>query len=456
MMQKSNEVTLQSLQQRGVDKVQLGLTDVDGVLRGKYLALDKFAGVLADGGGFCDCVLGWDVTDKLYDDAKFTGWHTGFPDAKYRLVADTLRWPPATGVPFFLGEFAAADGSDHSICPRTLLRRVLHQASQQGIAVKLAFEYEFFVFNETPTSAQAKGYRNLVPLSPGNFGYSVLREAAGSELFTGLIDYATALDCPIEGLHTETGPGVWEAALHVTDALAAADRASLFKTFSKVFFQKRGLMATYMAKWSMQYPGQSGHCHLSFWDASGNSLFFDATASAGMGAVQRHALGGLRRYLPELIALLAPTVNSYTRLVKGAWAPTGYTWGIENRTTAVRVIPGTAKSQRLECRVPGADANPYLAAAAIIGAALLGVQQRLEPGDPVAGNAYDVADRLIASERFPATLRGAAERLGASQVAPSLFGDAFVEHYVTSRLWESREAERAVNSWQLERYFEII
>jgi glutamine synthetase len=455
-MSKSNETTLQSLRERGVDKVQLGLTDIDGVLRGKFLSLEKFASVLADSGGFCDCVLGWDVTDKLYDDAAFTGWHTGFPDAKYRLIADTLRWPPGTGVPFFLGEFVANDGSDHSLCPRTRLRHVLDQARALGIQVKLAFEYEFFVFNETPASAQTKGYRNLVPLTPGNFGYSVLREAAGSDLFTGLIDYAAALQSPIEGLHTETGPGVWEAALTVTDALAGADRANLFKTFSKVFFEKRGLMATFMAKWSMQYPGQSGHCHVSFWDDKGNSLFFDGNGQSGMSAVQRYALGGLRRYLPELIALVAPTINSYTRLVKGAWAPTAFTWGIENRTAAVRVIPGSAKSQRLECRVPGADANPYLAAAAIIGAALLGVQQKLDPGTPVAGNAYEIVDQPGGVERFPVTLRVAAERLAESRAARSLFGDAFIDHYVTTRLWESREAERAVNSWQLERYFEII
>jgi glutamine synthetase len=455
-MTQSNETTIQSLRERGVDKVQLGLTDVDGVIRGKYLALDKFAGVLDGGGGFCDCVFGWDVTDKLYDDAVFTGWHSGFPDAKYRLIADTLRWLPGTGVPFFLGEFVADDGSEHALCPRTLLRRVLGQAREHGIAAKVAFEYEFFVFNETPQTAQTKGYRNLVPLSVGNFGYSVLREAAGSDLFSGLMDYAAALDCPIEGLHTETGPGVLETAMQVTDALRAADRANLFKTFSKVFFQKRGLMATFMAKWSMQYPGQSGHCHLSFWDADGRSLFFDAKAPFSMSQVQRHALGGLRRYLPELIALVAPTVNSYTRLVRGAWAPTAFTWGIENRTAAVRVIRGSAKSQRLECRVPGADANPYLAAAAIIGAALLGVQQKLDPGEPVAGNAYEVVDQPGGIERFPVTLRVAAERLAESRAARSLFGDTFVDHYVTSRLWESREAERAVNSWQLERYFEII
>jgi len=455
-MNDAKEATLQSFRDRGVTQVQLGLTDIDGVLRGKFVSLEKFASVLGDTGGFCDCILGWDVADKLYDNAQFTGWHTGFPDAQFRLIADTLRWLPGTPVPFFLGEFVTDAGGDHSLCPRTRLRAVLARAAAEGITVKLGFEYEFFVFDETPQSVRAKGYRDLKPLTPGNFGYSVLREAAGSELFNGLFDYATAIDCPIEGLHCETGPGVWEAALAVTDALDAADRGNLFKTFSKAYFQKRGRLATFMAKWSMQYPGQSGHCHFSFWDTAGKSLFFDGSAAAGISAVQRHALGGLRRYLPEFIALVAPTVNSYTRLVKGAWAPTAYTWGIENRTTAIRAIPGSAKSQRLECRVSGADANPYLAAAGILGAALLGVVERLEPGEPVVGNAYDVADRLVGAERFPTTLREAAERFAASAAARRLFGDPFVDHFVATRLWESREYERSVNDWQLDRYFEII
>jgi glutamine synthetase len=215
-------------------------------------------------------------------------------------------------------------------------------------------------------------------------------------------------------------------------------------------------MATFMAKWSMKYPGQSGHCHFSFWGDDGTSLFFDGTAPHRIGTAQRHALGGLQRYLPEFIAMVAPTINSYTRLVKGAWAPTAFTWGIENRTSAVRVIPGSSKSQRIECRVSGADANPYLAASAIIGAGLLGVIERLEPSEAVTGNAYDVADRLEGPSRFPVDLRQAAERLAASKAARGLFGDAFVDHFVSTRLWEAREYTRSLNDWQLERYFEII
>jgi glutamine synthetase len=440
---------------RGATRAKLALTDIDGVLRGKYVSLDKLAGLFEQGGGFCDCVLGWDVADQLYDQAAFTGWHTGFPDAQFRLRVDTERWLPDEGVPFFLGEFVTAAGDDHPICPRTRLRAVLERAARAGLSAKLGFEYEFFVFAETPDSVRDKGYRNLKPITPGNFGYSLIRSSVQSERFNGLFEYADAIGCPLEGLHCETGPGVWEAALAVADGLAAADRASLFKTFSKVFFQKHGAMATFMAKWSMHHPGQSGHCHFSLW-RGGENVFHDPSREHGMSALERHALGGLRRYVPDWLVLVAPTINSYTRLVKGAWAPTSWSWGVENRTAAVRLIPGSAKSQRLEMRAAGADANPYLAAAAIVAAALLGIEQGLEPDAPISGSGYDHADRASAHDRFPRTLRQAAERFGASAAARAMFGDAFVDHYVTTRLWECREYERHVNDWQLERYFEII
>jgi len=449
------EARIRGYRDAGAGRVKLALTDVDGVLRGKYVSLDKLASILDHGGGFCDCVLGWDVNDQLYDQAAFTGWHTGFPDAQFRLRVDTERWLPDEGVPLFLGEFVTADGGDHPLCPRTRLRQVLAKAAAAGIAVRLGFEYEFFVFAETPRSIREKRYRDLVPLTPGNFGYSILRASTQSTLFNELFAYADDLGCPLEGLHCETGPGVWEAALAVSDGLTGADRANVFKTFAKVFFQKRDAVATFMAKWSMAYPGQSGHCHFSFWRGE-DSLFFDADAAHGISTTQRHALGGLRRYLPEWLALIAPTINSYARLVKGAWAPTAWSWGIENRTSAVRVIPGSAKSQRLECRAAGADANPYLAAAAIVGAALLGVEERIDPGDPITGNAYDHADTAPFEEQFPRTLRQAAERLDGSAAARGMFGDSFIDHFVTSRVWESREYERHVNDWQLERYFEII
>ena len=429
------------------------------------MSLAKFESLLRKGGGFCDCVFGWDIDDQLYDSGNdaLTGWHTGFPDAQYRLVVASERALP-DGTPYFIGEFVGAPGEEHPVCPRTVLRRVLSRAAAAGLSAKAGFEYELFVFQETPASVRAKGYRDLVPFTPGNFGYSVLRAAANAEEFQALMQYCQDFRMSLEGLHCETGPGVWETALAAAEGLEAADRAVLFKTFSKAFFQTRGAMATFMAKWSMDYPGQSGHYHFSLLDDAGGNVFGAAgedvrtDGGASLPAQVRWALGGLCAYIPELLPMLAPTTNSYTRLVKGAWAPTASTWGVDNRTAAFRLVPGgeDMAQQRIECRVGGADGNPYLVAAATLGAALAGIEQRVEPSAAVVGNAYDVEDSLPAERHFAPTLRHAAERFAGSVAARDLFGEAFVQHYAATRLWEAGEQERHVNDWQLGRYFEIV
>ncbi len=455
------DARLATYAERGVRQVRLGLTDLDGVLRGKYVSLDKFASLLRNGGGFCDCILGWDMADELYalpspeQGQSLTGWHTGFPDARFRLLIDSERWFAEDNVPFFLGEFVGAQGDAHPVCPRNLYQRALDRLAGLGFQLRGGFEYEFFVFSETPGSVREKGYRNLVPLTPGNFGYSVLRASTEAPLFTSLMNYCQDLGLDVEGLHCETGPGVWEAALAPTDGLETADRANLFKTFCKVFFQRRDMMATFMAKWSMQYPGQSGHFHFSLLDAAGVNQFYDAGGAHTMSSVQGYALGGLLKYLPQWLCLLAPTVNSYTRLVRGAWAPTAATWGVDNRTAALRVIEG-AGAQRIECRIGGADANPYLVAAAVAMAAALGIEEQLEPGEPVIGNAYELEASLGDEAKFPADLAMAAQRLSASSEARSTFGSAFVSHFANSRRWEQAEHQRTVDDWQLDRYFEIV
>lgn len=447
------------LSDQGVPRVKLGLTDVDGVLRGKYISIDKFASIAGGTSGFCDCVLGWDVADELYDNARYTGWHTGFPDALYRLDLSTeRRLLDEGGIPFYLGEFVGSDGESlHPVCPRSRLKHVIERARGMGVGARMSFEFEFFVFDETPHSIREKNYRNLTPLSPGAFGYSVMRTNALSDLFNGLMDFCLEHDIALEGLHCETGPGVWEAAIAVDDVLAAADKAVLFKTFVKSWFQRQGLMATFMAKWSMDYPGQSGHCHQSLVDlGSGEGTFHDAAADYGMSEPMRAYVAGMQRYLRQFLALTSPTINSYTRLVKGYWAPTAATWGIDNRTTALRVIPGSAKSQRVEFRVGSADANPYLVAAANLGAGLLGIRDGLSLGEPTRGNAYDIQDDLDPALQLPGNLRDATRDLTGSAAARELFGDTFIDHYVASREWEVREYERHVNDWQLARYFEII
>ena len=444
-------------EQSGINRVKLAFVDVDGVLRGKYISLNKFKSIAAGSSGFCDCVLGWDVDDQLYDNATFTGWHTAFPDALYRIDLTTeRRLRDENDLPFFLVEFIG-DEAGHPICPRSRLKHVLDLADDMGYAPKMAFEYEFFIFRETPQSVRDKNYQGLLPLTPGNFGYSVLRTLAESDLFNEFMDYCNDHGFELEGLHCETGPGVWEAAIAVDDVLAAADKAALFKTFAKGFFQRRDMIATFMAKWSMDYPGQSGHLHQSLNAVNtGQNVFYDESDSHNMSDTMRYYVGGLQKHMKSFLAMTSPTVNSYTRLVKGAWAPTAATWGVENRTSALRVIKGNNKSQRLEFRVGSADANPYLTAAANIAAGLDGIKNKIEPADAVTGNAYELQDELPEALQLSSNLRDANRAFMQSGVAREYLGDTFVEHFGASRDWEVREYERSVNDWQLKRYFEII
>ena len=437
---------------RGIEHVKIGVFDTDGIMRGKYLNREKFLSGLDKNIGFCDVILGWDSNDQLYDNTKFTGWHTAYPDATVRLIPETQRdipFEPKTAL--YLGEFT---GRAEAVCPRGTLRRVLERAAGMGYKVSAAAEFEFFLFDETPQSIRDKGYRQLKTMTPGNFGYSVLRSSAHSALYHDLLDLSETMRFPIEGLHTETGPGVLEAALAYCDALEMADRAALFKTFTKVLAQRHGLMATFMAKWSNAVPGQSGHLHISLRKTNGDTVFHDASKPHDMSDEMRWFIGGQQALMPEWLAMVAGTVNSYSRLIPGYWAPTSATWGIENRTTALRVIRGGPSSQRVEYRIAAADINPYIALAAAIGSGLWGIEHRIEPDAPIEGNSYD--REHAPARRLPATLYEAAERLAASKSARAVFGDEFVEHYAATRQWEEREFRKAITDWELSRYFEII
>ncbi|NYT35426.1 glutamine synthetase [Allopusillimonas soli] len=455
---KTTEDAIALVQASGLTHIKLGLSDIDGVMRGKYMRKDKFLSALRDGFVFCDVVMGWDSEDQLYDNTAFTGWHTAYPDAHAHIDPASCRRLPLEHGPngeemlFFIGEF---EGSAAQVCPRRLLRRVVDRAHDMGFDACAALEYEFFVFNETPHSAREKHYRNLTPWTPGNFGYSILRSTTNSEFYTALCDLTERMDLPMEGLHTETGPGVLEAAIAVDRISDAADKAFLFKTFVKALAERHELMATFMAKWSHLHSGQSGHIHLSLIDRNtGRNVFHDPEQAHHISTLQRHFIAGQQHYMPELMAMYAPTINSYTRLVPGYWAPLEASLGIENRTTALRVIPGSDKSQRVEIRIGSADANPYIALAAGLGAGLLGIRDKLEPEVITSGNAY--AQSFPDHLKFPATLWEAAQRLRASSAARELFGDAFVEHMASTREWEERKFREYVTDWELQRYFEII
>ncbi|MBT3226518.1 MAG: glutamine synthetase [Deltaproteobacteria bacterium] len=442
----------QIVEDRGLEYVKVGVFDIDGIFRGKYMKRAKFLSALEKDFGFCDVVIGWDSNDQLYDNVSITGWHTGYPDVPVRLIPESCRELPLEGnTLLFLGEFA---GQAESICPRGLLKRVIEKALEMGFKPVGSCEFEFFVFNETATSIREKNYKDLVPITPGFFGYSLLRDSVHSDFYEELLDLSLKMDFPLEGLHSETGPGVMEAAIYYDDLLAAADKAALFKTYTKILAQKRDWIATFMAKWSPDWAGQSGHIHMSLQNLKGKPLFFDKSQNNNISDLMRYFIGGQQALMPEFLAMAAPTVNSYTRLIPGFWAPTEASWGIDNRTCALRAILGEAESQRVEYRVTAADINPYIALAAALGSGLWGIENKFEPDAPIVGNAYD--QEFPKERQLPRTLNDAAERLLQSDPARQLFGNAFVDHYGATRLWEQREFNKHITDWEMDRYFEII
>jgi glutamine synthetase len=449
---KSISDAIAIVEQRNLAHVKVGVFDIDGILRGKYMSRAKFISALEHGYGFCDVVLGWDCQDQLYDNVKYTGWHTGYPDAPVKLLPETCRALPFedNGL-LFLSEFTAEAAA---VCPRSTLRRVIERAQKMGFDAYAGFEYEVFFFNETNESVRQKNYRDLKPMAPGWFGYSVIRNSVGAEFYRQMLSTCEAMDFGIEGLHEETGPGVIEAAITFDKALASADKAALFKTFTKILAQRNNMMATFMAKWSRDWPGQSGHIHLSLKSNDGQPVFHDASQPHSMSETMRHFVAGQQKLMPELLAMVSPTINSYTRLIPGFWAPTDATLGVENRTCALRIIPGSPKSQRIEYRVAAADANPYIILAAALASGLWGIETKAEPEPLVEGNAYDrkFPERLA----LPRTLWDSAQRLKKSKMARDWFGDAFVEHFAATREWEEREFRKHITDWELARYFEII
>ena len=433
--------------------VQLVAFDLDGVPRGKLLTRDKALAALREGFGFCDVVFGWDIADAPYDGAGLVGWGAGYPDARATVDAATLRQTPwADGRPLLIADFSGGHLAD--ACPRSLLRRVSAQAADLGYGIRAGFEYEWFNFRETPDSLAAKRGAPPTPITPGMHGYSVLRPAAEPAFHQALWTDLAAFGTPLEGLHTETGPGVYEAALPPAAALPAADAAALMKLAVKQVARRHGFTASFMAKWRDDLPGCGGHLHQSLWSADGTAaLGFDESRPHGMSQACEHYLAGVLHALPRLAPLWAPNVNSYKRLVPGSWAATSVSWGVDNRTAAVRIVGGGPASYRLELRLPGADANPYLALAASVAAGLYGIRKELPLSlKPVTGDAYEATGLTPLPRDLGESVRAMRE---AHDFAAELLGEAFVGHFLRTREWELRQARAAVTDWERRRYLEL-
>ncbi len=443
------------LDQHKSQKIKFAFADIDGVLRGKVIHRKKFLDGIRDGYGFCDVVFGWDSSDAPYDNVKLTGWHSGYPDAPAFIDLATFRTVPwENNIPFFLADFSGSQPGGVPACPRSLLKRIVKECTDMGFHAEYAQEFEWFNFRETPASLEEKDFRQLQPLTPGMFGYSILRPSLESDFFQALFDQLDAFDLTLEGIHTETGPGVYEAAIMHDEVLRAADKAVLFKTAVKEIAYRHGLVATFMAKWNAELPGCSGHIHQSLWspDQSQN-LFYDATDPDKMSPLMKQFIAGQLHCLPHILPMFAPTINSYKRLVEGAWAPTTVTWAIGNRTTALRILNDTIGHTRVEHRVAGSDSNPYLALAAALASGLYGIKNQMTLDVvPTQGNGY----QNISNGILPANLWDATQAMKKSPLSVELFGQAFTEHFVNTREWEWRQYVREVSDWELRRYFEII
>jgi glutamine synthetase len=452
-MDKQSEL-LKKIEAINADKIKFAVTDIDGILRGKIVSKKKFLKAIKEGVRFCNVIFGWDSNDAVYDNTEISGWHTGYPDAIATIDVDTYRTIPwEDNIPFFIADFSNSV-SIADACPRTLLKNVRKQCTDLGYTPNFAKEFEWFNFKETSQSLQDKSFTNLHSLTPGMFGYSLLRPSQNQDFFNDIFNLLPQFNIPLEGLHTETGDGVYEAAIDYTDILEAADRAVLFKTSVKQIAYKHSLIASFMAKWNSNLPGCSGHIHQSLWDASGKkNLFYDEGDSENISELLKHYIAGQLYCLPHILPMYAPTVNSYKRYVEGAWASTTVSWGIENRTTALRVINHTAEGTRLETRVPGADANPYLSLAASLASGLYGIKNKLPLNLPATkGSEYENAT----SQKLPTTLQEATAAMKSSNIANELFGEAFTNHFIRTREWEWRQFAQKVTDWELKRYFEII
>ncbi len=436
-------------------KIRLAITDIDGILRGKVVSKEKFASIAEGTFGFCNVVFGWDSSDVCYDNVKYTGWHTGYPDAQVLIDLNTYRKVPwDNNIPFFLGEFVDSKNQPLSICPRQVLKKQIAKTKSLGYTAKIGLEYEWFNFQETPQSLIAKNFINPTPITPGMFGYSISRSSYKKDFFNALFDELLEFRIPLEGLHTETGPGVYEAAIAASDPLEAADRGVLLKGAVKEIAYRFGILPSFMAKWSRSLPGCGGHIHQSLLDLDGKTnLFYDAKNPYKMSPLFEQYLAGLLHCLPFLQPFFTPNINSYKRLVEGFWTPVILTWGVENRTTALRFIPGSEKSTRLELRISGADFNSYLGVAATLAAGLYGIENKMKLKDaPIVGNAYEKDGHV----KLHRNLYDATIAMMNSDVAISLFGKEFIEHFGNSRLWEWQKNQEAITQWELERYFEII
>ncbi len=429
-----------------VDTVILAFTDMQGRLQGKRLHAQHFLDEVArHGAEACNYLLAVDVEMNTVGGYAMSSWERGYGDFGLHPDMSTLRDVPwQEGTAMVLADVAWADGSPVLASPRQILRAQLERLTERGWTAQAATELEFIVYEDSYEAAWDKGYKGLTPANRYNVDYSLLGTARVEPLLRAIRNHMSGAGLRVEDAKGECNLGQHEINFRYADALTTADQHVIYKNGAKEIAAQLGMSVTYMAKVD-EREGSSCHVHLSLTDTDGAPVFADRPE------VFDGFLGGLLATLRELTLLLAPNINSYKRFAAGSFAPTAVAWGNDNRTCALRVV-GHGPSKRVECRVPGADANPYLVLTALIAGGLHGVDAGLTPGEPLAGNAY-VADEV---PHVPRTLLQARDLLAGSVVAREALGEEVIAHYLNAADVELEAFGAAVTDWERVRGFERL
>jgi glutamine synthetase len=434
-----------------IDTILVAAPDPFGRLVGKRFRADYFLDAVAKHGTHgCNYLLTVNLEMDPLDGFQLANWESGFGDFELRPDPGTFRILPwQTASALVICDFHRHDGAQVAEAPRTVLHRQVERLAAQGMTCECATELEFYLFNQTYHAAFAAGYRDLQPSSDYRIDYHLLQPTRDEPMMRAIRNGMTAAGVPVESSKGEWSRGQHEINFTHAQPVPMADMHVLFKHGVKEIAEQHGKAVTFMAKYAPTEAGNSCHIHLSLWKG-GRNLFWDPKAGAG-SKLFRQFLGGWLKYSPELCLFYAPTINSYKRYQAGSWAPTRMAWSTDNRTCGFRVV-GHGGSFRPENRMPGADANPYLALAAMIAAGLAGVEEDLDCGEAYSGNAY-IDPKLT---RLPSSLRDATDLFSGSTFARKAFGDPVVDFYTHHARLEIDAFGSAVTDWEKQRYFERI
>lgn len=436
-----------------IDTVVVAMTDMTGQLVGKRFHAQHFIESAHLETHGCNYLLANDIEMEPVPGYAAASWNQGYGDFVLRPDLATLRpvpWLPGTAL--VLAD--VLDHDDHSPlphAPRAILKQQLARLEARGMRAFFASELEFYLFDESYESIHDKAYRE--PKTTGYYiqDYHIFQTTKEEPVMRAVRNGLAGCGIPVECSKGEWGPGQEEINVRYADALEMADRHVILKNAIKEIAHAGGKAVTFMAKWRYDLAGSSAHIHSSLWDAAGGvSLFADQAAAHGMSAVMRHYLAGQLAYARDLTFFLAPFINSYKRFQASTFAPTRAVWSVDNRTAGFRICGTHSPAIRVECRIGGADLNPYLAFAALLAAGLAGIEQALEPGPAFVGDAYQ-GDRLRA---IPVTLREATACVRDSEMLRAAFGGSVIDHYVHAAEWEQLEYDRRVTDWELKRGFE--